>query len=74
MERLPADFVQGDVRNRSRLRTAVYVPLTSNLQWINARGNVELCSRVTGLPKNPVANVSQTIALYRLTASGSFPQ
>ena len=49
--------------NRSRIATVVCVPLTSNLRWANAPGNVLLAARLTGLPKNSVANVSQLVAL-----------
>lgn len=55
--------VQGDPLNRSRIATVVCVPLTSNLRWADAPGNVELSARMTGLPENPVANVSQIVAL-----------
>jgi mRNA interferase MazF len=51
--------------NRSGLRTAVCVPLTSNLKWGHAPGNVEFSPRITGLPKKSVANVSQVVALDR---------
>ena len=51
--------------NRSRLATAVCVPLTSNLRWADAPGNVLLTARQTGLPKDSVANVSQVVALDR---------
>jgi len=51
--------------NRSRIGTAVCVPLTSNLKWAYAPGNAELSSRATGLPKKSVANVFQVIALDR---------
>jgi mRNA interferase MazF len=57
--------VQGDALNRSRIGTVVCVPLTSNLQWADAPGNVLLSTRITGLPKDSVANVSQVIALDR---------
>jgi mRNA interferase MazF len=63
--RRPVVVVQGDAVNRSRIRTAVCVPLTSNLAWAHAPGNVELPPRVTGLPRESVANVSQIIALDR---------
>lgn len=49
--------------NRSRIATVVCVPLTSNLRWANAPGNVLLAARLTGLPKDSVANVSQLVAL-----------
>ena len=63
--RRPVVVVQGDALNRSRLATAVCVPLTSNLRWADAPGNVLLAARTTGLPQDSVANVSQVIALDR---------
>lgn len=57
--------VQGEGLNRSRIATTVCVPLTSNLRWAAAPGNVALKSRSTGLPKDSVANVSQVLALDR---------
>ena len=57
--------VQGDSLNRSRVRTVVCVPLTSNLGWAEAPGNVILSARVTGLPKDSVANTSQIVTLDR---------
>ena len=61
--RRPVVVVQGDALNRSRIATVVCVPLTSNLQWETAPGNVFLPARLTGLPKDSVANVSQIITL-----------
>ena len=61
--RRPVVVVQGDALNRSRLATAVCVPLTSNLKWADAPGNMTLVARATGLPKDSVANVSKVIAL-----------
>jgi mRNA interferase MazF len=55
--------LQGDALNRSRIATVVCVPLTSNLVWADAPGNVLLQAHITGLPKDSVANVSQVIAL-----------
>jgi len=55
--------VQGDALNRSRLATVVCVPLTSNLKWALAPGNVHLPARLTGLPKDSVANVSQIVTI-----------
>jgi mRNA interferase MazF len=43
----------------------VCVPLTTNITWAAAPGNVLLSSRATGLPKDSVANVSQIITLDR---------
>jgi mRNA interferase MazF len=61
--RRPIVVVQGDALNRSRIATVVCVPLTSNLLWTDAPGNVLLTAKTTGLPKDSVANVSQVIAL-----------
>ena len=57
--------VQGNPLNRSRVATVVVVPLTSNVIWAEAPGNVLLPAKATGLPKDSVANVSQIIALDR---------
>ena len=67
--RRPVVVVQGDALNRSRLATVVCVPLTSNLKWADAPGNVLLRARTTGLPKHSVANVSQVVALDRTLLS-----
>jgi len=63
--RRPILVVQGDALNRSRIATVVCVPLTSNLGYAQAPGNVPLRTRHTGLPKDSVANVSQIVALDR---------
>jgi mRNA interferase MazF len=43
----------------------VCVPLTSNLTWADAPGNTRLSARVTGLPKDAVANASQIVSIDR---------
>jgi len=63
--RRPVVVVQGDAFNRSALRTALCVPLTSNLRWAEAPGNVLLTARSTGLPRDSVANVTQLVTLDR---------
>lgn len=63
--RRPVLVVQGDGLNRSRVATVVCVPLTSNLKWAEAPGNVLLAARGTGLEKDSVANVSQLLTLDR---------
>jgi mRNA interferase MazF len=61
--RRPVVVVQGDALNRSRIATVVCVPLTSNLAWADAPGNVLLSAGTTGLPKDSVANVSQVLTI-----------
>ena len=65
--RRPVVIVQGEALNRSRVSTAVVVPLTSNREWAGAPGNVALDAELTGLPKDSVANVSQIITVDRNT-------
>lgn len=61
--RRPVIVVQCDALNHSRIGTVVCVPLTSNLKWSLAPGNVSLSARLTGLRKDSVANASQITSL-----------
>jgi mRNA interferase MazF len=63
--RRPVVVVQCDAINRSHIATVVCVPLTGNLKWADAPGNVLLKAGATGLPKDSVANVSLIVALDR---------
>ena len=75
--RRPVVVVQADALNRSLIATVVCVPLTSNLRWSSAPGNLTLTSRLTGLPKESAANVSQILTLDKdlLTEhTGKLPQ
>lgn len=68
--RRPVVVVQGEAFNRSQIATVVCVPLTSNLRWAEAPGNVLLASKVTGPPKDSVANVSQLVTLAKSSLTG----
>jgi len=75
--RRPVVVVQCDALNHSQIATTVCVPLTSNLKWALAPGNVRLTARLTGLPKDSVANVSQIVTLDKLlltTQVGKLPR
>jgi mRNA interferase MazF len=61
--RRPVLIVQCDAINQSRIGTVVCVPLTSNLKWADAPGNVLLADSVTGLDRDSVANVSQIVTV-----------
>jgi mRNA interferase MazF len=63
--RRPVLIVQGNALNASHIATVICVPLTSNLRWAEAPGNVLLHAKSTGLPKDSVANVSQVVTLDR---------
>ncbi|MDQ2666285.1 MAG: type II toxin-antitoxin system PemK/MazF family toxin [Gemmatimonadota bacterium] len=63
--RRPVVVIQGNALNRSRIATTICVPLTSNLRWADAPGNVLLTARASGLPKASVANASQIVTIDR---------
>jgi mRNA interferase MazF len=63
--RRPVVVLQGEAFNRSAIATVVCVPLTSNLRWADAPGNVALPRKSTGLAKDSVANVSQILSIDR---------
>lgn len=57
--RHPHVVVQNNLFNRSRIRTVLVCPLTSNLRRAAAPGNVLLEAKESNLPKQSVVNVSQ---------------
>ena len=61
----PLLVIQSDAFNRSRIQTIMAVVLTSNLRLLDAPGNVLVPARMSGLPKDSVANVSQVITVDR---------
>lgn len=61
--RRPFLVIQADAFLASRLRTVLAVALTSNRRLAEAPGNVLLPARVTGLPRDSVANVTQIVTL-----------
>ena len=61
--RRPVLIIQGNEFNTSRISTVVVVVITSNLKLERAPGNVLLPKKVTDLPKDSVANVSQIITI-----------
>lgn len=63
--RRPVLVMQGEAFNRSWLATVLCVPLTSNLKWADAPGNVRLSRKSTGLPKDSVAIAVQLVAIDR---------
>ena len=61
--RRPVLVVQGDAFNHSRIATVVCVPLTSNLKWVGAPGNLMIKAKASGLDRDSVANASGVVAL-----------
>ena len=72
----PVLIVQDDAFNRSRIQTVIAIAITTNLELAKAPGNVLLPTRVTTLPRDSVANVSQLITIDKSFLSqrvGSLP-
>jgi mRNA interferase MazF len=63
--RRPVVIVQSDAFNRSRIDTTVALIVTSNLQLLDAPGNVLIRAKESGLPKDSVANVTQLATVDR---------
>jgi len=61
--RRPVLIVQSNEFNRSRIETIIAIVITSNTRLAQAPGNVFLPRKVTHLPKDSVANVSQIITI-----------
>lgn len=61
--RRPVIVIQGDAINRSRIGTAICVPLTSNLKWAEAPGNVLIAATASGLDRDSVAQVTLVLAV-----------
>ena len=61
--RRPVVVGQCDDLSRSPCGAFICLPLTSNLRWADASGNARLLPRVTGLPQDSAANVSQIVAI-----------
>jgi mRNA interferase MazF len=63
--RRPVLIVQSNDFNRSRISTVIAVVITSNTRLAQAPGNVFLPRKLTGLPKDSVANMSQVVTVDR---------
>ena len=55
----PAVILQSNTFNQTRIRTVICVVLTSNLDLLEAPGNILIERVVSGLPKDSVLNISQ---------------
>jgi mRNA interferase MazF len=63
--RRPVLIIQANSFNQSRMQTVIVAVISSNLRLADAPGNVLLPSKISGLPRDSVANVSQLITLDR---------
>ena len=63
--RRPVVILQGDAVNRSRIGTVLCVPLTSNLNWADAPGNLRLSASASGLNRDCVAQMTLMLVVDR---------
>jgi mRNA interferase MazF len=61
--RRPVVILQGDATNRSRIATVICAPLTSNIRWASAPGNLLLPAVDTGLDRDSVAQITLVLAV-----------
>ncbi len=63
--RRPVVVVSSDRFNRARIATVVVSAITSNLSLADAPGNLLVDSATTGLDRDSVINVTQTLVIDR---------
>jgi len=63
--RRPLVIVSDDTFNQSRIATVTVVPVTTNLRWAKAPGNVFLPRGAGGLREDSVANVTRVATVDR---------
>lgn len=63
--RHPHVIIQNNLFNRSRIKTVLVCPLTSNLKRATAPGNVTLNKGEADLPKKSVVNISQIFTVNK---------
>lgn len=61
--RRPVLIVQDDQFNKSLIKTVIIASITGNANIGNARGNVVLRARQSGLPKDSFVNVTQLLTI-----------
>ena len=61
----PHVIVQNNLFNRSKIKTVLVCPLTTNLKRASAPGNVLIDTKESSLPKESVVNVSQVFTVDR---------
>jgi mRNA interferase MazF len=59
----PLLVIQSNEFNKSKIKTAIAVVITSNLRLSAAPGNILLSAKKTNLPKESVINISQILTI-----------
>ena len=61
----PVLILQNDFVNKSRINTIIAVPLTTNMQYADAPGNILITKNESALEKDSVITISQIEVLDR---------
>ena len=61
----PVLIIQNDFFNRSKINTTIIIPLTTNLLWADAPGNVFISKEDSKLNKDSVISISQIEVIDR---------
>jgi mRNA interferase MazF len=61
----PVLVIQNDYFNRSKINTTIIIPLTTNLLWADAPGNVFISKEESNLNKDSVISISQIRVIDR---------
>jgi mRNA interferase MazF len=64
--RRPVVILQGDAINRSRIATLICAPLTSNMKWAEAPGNLACSARSTGLDRDSVVQMTLILTIDKV--------
>jgi mRNA interferase MazF len=62
----PVLIMQNDFFNRSNINTTIVIPLTTNMIWADAPGNIVITKSESTLKKDSVLVLSQIKAIDRL--------
>ena len=76
-KRRPVVVIQADGYNASRLATVLVAVITSNTDLAAMPGNVFLPSRLTGLPRDSVVNVTALVTVDKVDLAeraGALPE
>ena len=63
--RRPVLIIQNDFFNKSKIDTTIIIPLTTNLLWADAPGNVFISKEESKLIKDSVISISQIEVIDR---------
>ncbi|MBN1646961.1 MAG: type II toxin-antitoxin system PemK/MazF family toxin [Spirochaetales bacterium] len=61
--RRPVVIIQNNAFNKSRIQTVIVASITGNINLAEAPGNIFLESRISGLSKRGVINISQITSI-----------